>query len=309
MEVELPELPLNDLQKRADEIIDGIRDVDQNIKKVTGRNFSDMRRDYSQRFNRKRIARDKLPRIGNDIHEGSEKSPPRKIHATIENKVSVLSEVVPPAVLSFPAYEEKGEIIDEETSSRSKRMFGNLLGTLKKFKLGSETIKQQTIKRQEIEQKHEERASKEYEEVRKQKRELFQLRREKQRDLRQLRRQIWIKELEERAMTYFESISSYIFLSCDKAIFYHPAKHNEITLKKLEESKEILLKRKDDYVKTIPEFTAMVQETTETNAKESEVAVDRVSSSESSSNEEEGPESHNIAEKISPEVILETLVD
>ncbi|KAF0992517.1 hypothetical protein HZS_4681 [Henneguya salminicola] len=313
MEIDVPELPLSDLQKRADDILNGIRDVDENIKKVTGRNFSEIRRGFNQRLNRKRIARDRLPEIEHDIEKASESTDTvAKIEEPLQTPISVMSEIVQPVEMNFSPIEEKVEIPDKETCSRyilyqiiirSKRMFGHLLGTLTKFKQENEHLKEQTSKRQEIERKLEERASKEHEEIIKQKRELLQLRREKQRDLRQLRRQIWIKELEEIANNSFDTMSSYILLSAKIPIFYLPAKHNDVTLKRLEDSKNMLLQRKENYIKLIPEFTALNDIPEKQAEDNNEAKVEDGSSSESSSNDEaDGPESHKITEQNVPTV-------
>ncbi|KII64243.1 Pinin [Thelohanellus kitauei] len=243
---------------------------------------------------RRRLARERLPEIDKNITLNEPKH-----HAPIqppieEIAVPVASQVVPLVDADLPPPEVKQ--LDEETCKRSKRMFGHLLGTLKKFKVENETTKDLSIKRQEIEKKHQEREIKEHEEALRQKRELILSRVEKQRTLRELRKQIWIKELEEKSVEYFDHLNNYILLSRDMPIFYAPATHNEATLRRLENTKDIILKRKEEYVKLIPEFP-MLNDQQKESINGNELNREK-SSSESSSNDEEDIDTNAVAESV-----------
>ena len=66
---------------------------------------------------------------------------------------------------------------------RSKRMFGNLLGTLQRFKQDENKIKDREQKKRKIEEKIEEKTVKEREDAKKKKFELFTEREKKKHEL------------------------------------------------------------------------------------------------------------------------------
>ena len=78
---------------------------------------------------------------------------------------------------------------DEEGSNkqflfqRNRRMFGNLLGTLQRFRQDESRVKERELKKRKVEEKIEEKTEKEKEEARNKKRELFVERKKQQHEL------------------------------------------------------------------------------------------------------------------------------
>lgn len=73
-----------------------------------------------------------------------------------------------------------------QVQNRNKRMFGNLLGTLARFRQDETRVKEREAKKKEVEQKIEERTEKEREEARMEKRELFVNRKKQEHELKVL---------------------------------------------------------------------------------------------------------------------------
>ena len=122
-------------------------------------------------------------------------------------------------------------------SQRNRRMFGNLLGTLQKFKQDENRVKEREQKKREIEKKIEEKTEKEKEEAKRTKNELFSEKKKQEHEIRILQVQMdrieqfemWEKN-KRREMQYIKTNTT------TPVIFYMPKEHNEKTLKQFEAS-------------------------------------------------------------------------
>jgi len=267
---------LAELQKAAQELRDGLKNVDEDIKKLTGRDPSDMSRPVNKRVQLKRnsftgSSRQTEPETKQ--RRGSNSTGIRRWGRTLDSggRISIDGERLEssgdedesskPAIQSVisadmkPAARTQTKDVEEDkkTKSRNRRMFGFLVGTLQKFK---DEAKQNTLaekKREEIEKKLEQKAEEERKEVSSQKKELFQARREKKQELKSLERKMENAMLKEQILAHNTHLKQFILLKSDPPIFYLPVKHNEETSKRLEDSKRTLKDLQDSRFNTIDE--------------------------------------------------------
>uniref|UniRef100_A0A131YHE3 Pinin n=1 Tax=Rhipicephalus appendiculatus TaxID=34631 RepID=A0A131YHE3_RHIAP len=132
---------------------------------------------------------------------------------------------------------------DRKCMERNRRMFGMMLGTLQKFQ--SEETKRkdqvQSQKRAEIEQKLEEAAEREKAELRKERQDLFLARRQKQQGLRRLELKLEVARLHEEAEARQRLLLNFIHTRTKPHIMFKPARHTPETQKRLKESQKRIL--------------------------------------------------------------------
>lgn len=118
---------------------------------------------------------------------------------------------------------------DEKSRGRSRRIFGSLLGTLQKFKQDESRLKSKDERKAEIERKVEEQASKEREEIKKARQDLFQNRKKKQAEI----RAIEVKMNRMKEYTKWEEsmkpLFGFIQLKGKPPIYYKPKIMNDAT--------------------------------------------------------------------------------
>lgn len=136
---------------------------------------------------------------------------------------------------------------DTKSAARNKRMFGSLLGTLKKFTKEEVQKKDVVDKKKLVEKKVEEKTEKEKEEIKTKKRELFYEHKKKKKDIQII--QIQMKRVEEYETWESSKKKEVNFIRTKGTppglpeIFWLPKKHTEGTQALLVESKETIEKQ------------------------------------------------------------------
>ncbi|TRY77930.1 hypothetical protein TCAL_07725 [Tigriopus californicus] len=153
---------------------------------------------------------------------------------------SVLSRVVIEQKSREDALKEKQ--LDKKEVQRNRRMFGNLLGTLQRFRQDETKIKDKVEKKREIEQKIDEKTAREKQELMQEKRNLVQEKKRQQHEIRVI--QVQMKRVEqfeawEKAKRH-EMNSIRTSTGHPHTIYYCPREHNELTLTKLEETMDVI---------------------------------------------------------------------
>jgi len=257
------------LQSERDALKENLDGVNQNIKKLTGRDPHENRRLSATSQRRFQLKRTSLGSSSND-------QPPEKRAAGERRRLSTVSSVVAqknkkldsegeeedeekkPAIHSSvvatgkPVEVPKRPMMQDKASvNRNRRMLGVLMGTLRQFKRESQIKSEQESKREEKLTKVEEQVKKEQEDAQNEKRELFETRRNKQEELRKLEFKIDMTELNVELKKHYDSFQGLIQLRSTPRLFYKPAKHNEKTRTLLEETKVQLTESLEQRLKEI----------------------------------------------------------
>ena len=112
-------------------------------------------------------------------------------HEDDDMKPTIMSRVVVETQKSRDeALAEENEKMGKREKQRNRRMFGNLLGTLQKFKQDENRVKVREQKKRDVEKKIEEKTEKEKEEAKRTKNELFSEKKKQQQEIRMLQIQM-----------------------------------------------------------------------------------------------------------------------
>lgn len=249
---------LLELQSQRDALKENIQGVNDNIKKLTGRNpETDRRMSTQRRFQLKRAS---LGSSSNNQQPPEKRSTSerRRWGSTVqvassqgrkhldsggeeeeeEQKPAIASSIVATGKpMTIP---KRPKVEDKAVNNRNRRMLGMLMGTLRQFKRESQFKSEQESKREEKLTKVEEQVKKEQEDAQNEKKELFEARRNKQDELRKLEFKIDMTELGVQLKSHYDNFKGLIQLKSTPRVFYRPAKHNDITRKLLEETQKQL---------------------------------------------------------------------
>ncbi|RWS21059.1 Pinin-like protein [Leptotrombidium deliense] len=205
------------LKSEFEEAKTGLKSVDDNIKRLTGREPGV----HIQNPIRRQIE-----------HEPEEQEDLQK-KPTLQSSVIATQKEVKPR---HQAIEEQKS--DKKSMARNKRMFGMILGTLQKFQSEESRRKDITQKRVEIEKKLEQAAADEKETVKKERIELYKVRREKQAQIRRIELKMERVQSHQDWEKSFQFLGSFIQTKTKPHIFYMPVKHTPESEKRLKETKD-----------------------------------------------------------------------
>lgn len=259
------------LQNELEKAKESLKGVDENIKKLTGRDPTEQRiggnRRVSQSGDLRGRGRPFTPggrRFGDNEGQAARRIvggafsrlgiSPRAVgrgrgrrtadsdeEEELPNKPTIQSSVVltPKEPRSRQASLEEQKQ-DKKGTARNRRMFGLLLGTLQKFKDEAKESKDKEDQRKQIENKLEEKAKEEKEEIIKEKRQLFQERRQTQAKLRKIEQKIEIVETSQECQAERLKLVNFIRTTAKPHIFYLPKMMNEILEAKQKETAIII---------------------------------------------------------------------
>lgn len=249
------------LQSELEQARDGLKFVDESIKRLIGRDPSDIPRPVLKRGppveeNRPRQRGGPLSvRARTIIHENDE--PPvkrrngsvfkrlseRPVHYEEETVQQPQRQLISKVIVTpkeVPSREEAlaAQNNDEKAKARNRRMFGALLGTLQKFQQEETKLKQKEGMRAQLEKKIEEHEIKEKAEIKKERQELFFNRKKKQAEI----KMIELKMLRMKDYAVWEEKqkprTNFIQTKTQPHICYLPRKLNDTTKALLEECKK-----------------------------------------------------------------------
>ncbi|XP_049597146.1 pinin [Syngnathus scovelli] len=263
------------LQEQIEKAKEGLRNVDDNIRKLTGRDPNESRPGQMRRFGGPMAGIgvaavgggggrgrgfNLLRRSLSDIGGGGPPAKQRDIEGALlrlagdqrarrdvrhDSDAEDDDDVKKPALQSSVVATSKertrrdliqDQTMDEKGKQRNRRMFGLLMGTLQKFKQESNVCTEKQKRRSEIEQKLEVQAEVEKKKLESEKRELFEERRAKQTELRLLEQKVELAQLQEEWTSHNNLLVKFIRTKTRPHIFYRPGKMCSATQKLLDDS-------------------------------------------------------------------------
>lgn len=236
------------LRLELDRVRQSLRDTDDNIRRLTGREsvtenrFRPRDNFYVPPAKRQNVGgiNSWLPK-GNRLQGNNYVHPDSGDEDEMSNKPAIQSSIVAAQKDS----KSRQDIIERQNSSekdkaRNRRMFGVLMGTLQQFRAEEKQKEQQEQKRKAVEQKLEEKQKEEKELLKKEKQQLFVDRREKQVKMKLLENKIELVQLHEEWEEQTRTLMNFIRSNSKPHIFYLPKSHTDASLKNYEHSKAAL---------------------------------------------------------------------
>lgn len=248
------------LQSELEQAKNSLKGVDENIKRLIGRDPSEIiprpgiKRNLSvEENNRGRPRISSLNRARNFNHENDEL--PNKRRQSVFKRLSERPPHYEEEILQQPQKQLISKVIvtprevpsrqdalaaqstDEKSKARNRRMFGALLGTLQKFQQEETKLKSKEQKRAQVEKKIEEHEIREKAEIKKERQELFFNRKRKQAEI----KVIELKMTRMREYAVWEERQkprkNFIQTKAKPHIYYLPRRVNEPSKALLEKSK------------------------------------------------------------------------
>ncbi|XP_044745594.1 pinin [Coccinella septempunctata] len=257
------------LQSELDVARSTLKGVDENIKRLIGRDPSDVvPRPQNKRSNPQNEERGRPRIMGNQneerrfknsrlrsIVQENEEPPFKKRNTNVSvfkrlsdrpvqenNQMNHTKGMISKVIVTpkeFPSRQERMEAQSKDAGSvaRNRRMFGALLGTLQKFQQEETKLKTREEKRAQLEKKIEEHEIKEKEEIKKERQELFFNRKKKQAEI----KMIELKMLRMKEYAAWEDSQkhrmNFIYTKTKPRIHFLPRKLNDAHKAALENSK------------------------------------------------------------------------
>ncbi|XP_064622582.1 pinin-like [Lineus longissimus] len=262
------------LQEQLKKAREHLKDVDENIKKITGRSPDDFSRPGQRRISIGRGGDDTgdrgRGRLFNVSRRGIPDDAPSAKRRAVGNAFSRLGprpggggrgrgrnrrdsgdedemrgKPVLPSVVQASDSRSRRETIDQQNkdtkgNARNRRMFGLLLGTLQRFKDDSQEKQDRDKRRRDIELKLEERAVQEREDVKKERQMLFNARKRKQQELRQLETKMELVKLQKDWERETKKLSNFIRTKTRPHIYYLPKELIPSTIRKQQDTRKFI---------------------------------------------------------------------
>ncbi|KAK3088328.1 hypothetical protein FSP39_017661 [Pinctada imbricata] len=236
------------LQDEIEKAKESLKDVDDNIKKLTGRDPTEQRvgRRPSQTNDLRGRGRLFSAARRGIVEEGtspvkrrvigtafSRLGPPRVTgrgrpradsgdEEDLPNRPAIQSHVIVTPKEERSRRESIEAQSDKKGTARNKRMFGLLLGTLRKFKDEAKESEEKAKQRKQIEKKLEEKFKEEKEEIIKERRQLFQERKQKQKRIHKLEQKMELVQMHDQWVEETNKLVNFIQTKAKPPIFYLP---------------------------------------------------------------------------------------
>lgn len=256
------------LQEQLEKAKESLKNVDENIRKLTGRDPNDARPAPTRRMTitgpnvvggrgrggivlrrglsdsgggppaKQRDFEGALSRLGGERRQRRESRQESDAEEEDDKKPALQSSVVATSKERTRRDLIQDQNMDEKGKQRNRRIFGLLMGTLQKFKQESNVATERQKRRLEIEQKLEVQAEAEKKKVENERRELFEERRTKQTELRLLEQKVELAHLQEEWNEHNVKIIKYIRTKTKPHLFYIPGRLCPPTQKLFDESQK-----------------------------------------------------------------------